>query len=740
MVICAALAAGFAANAAWGRGCSWGWDMNIYKGAVFMDFLGKQKKSLSTDRGKNSGKPWGIRYQLIALFLAMAFVPLLIMGFFIDRNIRNNAEQEFVSTTAREINQVDNATTIFFDGMKQNLKLLADGQSIRQNEGSLTVYIDKPAGADGMVPMKPLEAGGYEASLYTAFEAMAKAHPAVSVISFGTADGGYMQYPAVPRKTGYDSRSRDWYKDTVQDPDKLLLADPFLTSKGVPTIGIFTTVRDQQNQIKGVLGFNIDLPVITQLLQSIKLGNTGYAILLDSKDTVIADPKHPEMNFKKIQEEGSGAFSDINALAGASREISIDGSKKLVTAIVSPVTGWKYVCLVDADEVFAGSAALRQALVLGMLVIMLLVVFVSGIAAGKIATPLQHMVESCKEMAAGDFRDKSGHSHGEDEIGQLGKALEDMRRSLRTAFKQVNESSEQVAASAEQLTASAEQSSLAVTQVAESINDVAQGAAKQLKAVDETSLVVETMSKGIEEAASGSNRVAADSEQAAVKAQEGNAAVVKAVNQMAHIAQTVNNSALVVDKLGERSKEVGQIVDVIAGIAGQTNLLALNAAIEAARAGEQGRGFAVVAEEVRKLAEQSQDAAKQIAGLIGEIQGDTEQAVVAMNEGTREVSVGTDVVTAAGTAFEEIAGLITRVSDQVKGISGTMQQLASGSQRIVASVQTIDGQNKLAVDEAQTVSAATEEQSAAMEEIASSSHSLAKLAETLQTAVNRFKI
>ncbi len=70
MVICAALAAGFAANAAWGRGCSWGWDMNIYKGAVFMDFLGKQKKSLSTDRGKNSGKPWGIRYQLIALFLA----------------------------------------------------------------------------------------------------------------------------------------------------------------------------------------------------------------------------------------------------------------------------------------------------------------------------------------------------------------------------------------------------------------------------------------------------------------------------------------------------------------------------------------------------------------------------------------------------------------------------------------------------------------------------------------------
>lgn len=158
-------------------------------------------------------------------------------------------------------------------------------------------------------------------------------------------------------------------------------------------------------------------------------------------------------------------------------------------------------------------------------------------------------------------------------------------------FKKVSESAEQVAASSEELTASAEQSSLAVTQVAESINGVAQGAAKRLRPVDETSAVVERgCRREFPQAAATSNQVADQSTQAAAKAEGGNLAVSKAVSQMSHIEQTVNNSAQVVGRLGERSKEIGQIIDTIAGIASETNL-ALNAAIEAARAGEQGRGL-----------------------------------------------------------------------------------------------------------------------------------------------------
>nr|WP_320147195.1 methyl-accepting chemotaxis protein [uncultured Anaeromusa sp.] len=358
----------------------------------------------------------------------------------------------------------------------------------------------------------------------------------------------------------------------------------------------------------------------------------------------------------------------------------------------------------------------------------------------KISEPVVKVAEGVRQIAAGDLGIADLQVESKDEIGQLAHSVNEMKQHLKELIRGIANSSSQVAAASEQLTAGAEQSAHVVTQVAESINEVAQGAEKQMRAVSETSSAVEHISSGMQQAAAGSAQAAEHSTQAARKAKEGDLAVGRAVTQMASIEKTVNNSAQVVAKLGERSQEIGQIVSVISGIAGQTNLLALNAAIEAARAGEQGRGFAVVADEVRKLAEQSQEAAQRIAELIGEIQGDTDQAVVAMSEGTREVKVGSEVVTAAGQAFAEITELVAHVSEQVQDISQVMQRMSQGSEKIVTSVHTVSNLSEAAMGEAQTVSAATEEQSASMEEIASSSRSLANLAQDLQEAVSRFRL
>lgn len=377
------------------------------------------------------------------------------------------------------------------------------------------------------------------------------------------------------------------------------------------------------------------------------------------------------------------------------------------------------------------------ALSIGVLLIAVLLIFF--IMQRQLVRPIQLLLEKMEIVAKGDlsigFADNK-----QGDVGRLEGAISYTLQQLRSLIGHIQQTATQLAASSEQLTASADLSAQAVNQVAGIVDEVAVGAERQLEALDTTTSVVGQVSANIQQIAANANDVASASAKSAETAHEGSKTVKNVIKQMGNIENAVTHSSQVVTKLGEQSKEIGQIVDAISGLASQTNLLALNAAIEAARAGEQGRGFAVVAEEVRKLAEQSQTAAKQIAELISVIQQDTNDAVLSMNEGTREVKIGSDVVGDAGRAFEEIFSSFNTVSTQTREISDAIQQMASDSQQIVNSVGDIAAVSKKTVSETQTVSAAAEEQAATVEEIAASSQALAKMAEELNQAVSRFKI
>lgn len=379
-------------------------------------------------------------------------------------------------------------------------------------------------------------------------------------------------------------------------------------------------------------------------------------------------------------------------------------------------------------------------ILIGVIIIALMVTAISLFLIIKsISGGINELMRVAKKVAEGDLKETVNVT-SEDELGVLGRANNQMIDNLKGLILQIQKTSSQMAASSEELTASADQSAEVTQQIAGSIMKVAGLSTDQVGAVNAASSVVEEMSAGIEETAATVTMTADQTSKAVEVAQTGNQSINDAVTQMNNIEKTVNTSAGMVAKLGERSKEIGQIVDTIAGIAGQTNLLALNAAIEAARAGEQGKGFAVVAEEVRKLAEQSQEAAKQIGTLITEIQSDTNAAVVAMDEGTKEVKVGTSVVTTAGEAFVQILDVVNNVNKQANEVVSTMEEMAKGTQQIVDSVQEINRSSQDVAAESQSVSAATEEQSASMEEIAAASRNLANLAEELQQASNKFRL
>lgn len=537
---------------------------------------------------------------------------------------------------------------------------------------------------------------------------------------------------------------RDYFSQAMKG--ETVISDPIIAKSTGHLVAVAAVPVKVDGRVVGVVYGSIDLEAIGKKVAEIKVGKTGYAYVLKGDGVTIANPNkdlimkdNPLKSDKTPPALRQTAEKMTKGEAGM-KTYEYNGVQKLVGYAPVKSAGWSLAITQPVSEATEELDTLTWISLGTILVVLILASLIIAWFARRIAKPIQTLELAANKIAGGDLSQAQLNISSNDEIGRLAKSFEQMAHNVRGLIKQIHSDAEHLAASSEELTASADQSSQATNQVAISIQEVASGAAEQMDAANETVSIVTEMSAGIQQIAANASSVASQTEAAADKAIKGGTAVDKAVNQMSQIEQTVNTSAVVVAKLGERSKEIGQIVDAISGIAGQTNLLALNAAIEAARAGEQGRGFAVVAEEVRKLAEQSEEAAKKIAGLIGEIQLDTDKAVQAMQSGTQEVKTGAEVVNAAGVSFREIADLVTEVSDQVQQISKAIQEMAQGSQKIVESVHRIDGLSKKSAGEAQSVSAATEEQLASMEEIATSSRALATLAQELQTAVAKFRI
>ncbi|CFX26908.1 Chemotaxis methyl-accepting receptor [Syntrophomonas zehnderi OL-4] len=265
-------------------------------------------------------------------------------------------------------------------------------------------------------------------------------------------------------------------------------------------------------------------------------------------------------------------------------------------------------------------------------------------------------------------------------------------------------------------------------------------AGNQADMTNQSRQAINEMSAAVQQLAQNAQEVASSALTAHNKAENGQRQVGDAIEQIGVINQTVNTTAGIVADLGNKSQEVGQIVDLITSIADQTNLLALNAAIEAARAGEQGRGFAVVAEEVRKLAEESGEAAKRIAILINEVQYEANRAVSAMQDGTREVSHGTKIVASTGDAFEQIIQAFSTVNQQVQEMSAASQEMAASAETALYSIQqTYTAADQNAAD-AQNVKSVATEQMAKMQEVAASVEKMTEIIDELNVAIAYFTV
>ena len=385
---------------------------------------------------------------------------------------------------------------------------------------------------------------------------------------------------------------------------------------------------------------------------------------------------------------------------------------------------------------------------LGVIVLLqILMALFSRYVGANIARPIVRTTERLGVMGTGDFR-LEGEAAAEmqelasrpDELGTMAQAMQEMNEKVRALMRNVAQTAEYLAASSEELTSSAEQAADVSQSIAESIVKVAGACSEQFDDVQTANEHTKKLTQNMQDFEGHLEETGQQVQKTSNVATEGRQGVATAVTGMQSIETNVSHIAELIEGLGENSKQIGEIVDTIAGIAEQTNLLALNAAIEAARAGEHGRGFAVVADEVRKLAEQSQEAASEISERIGRIQSSTQEAVDAMHQGLSEVMDGTKTVQGAGTSFDGIASMVGKVAAASQAMQSSVERLTQSIGHIDAAVEEINTKSRSVADEAQTVSAATEEETASMHEIADASRKLAEQAQNLQNSIAVFKI
>ena len=523
-----------------------------------------------------------------------------------------------------------------------------------------------------------------------AVEALVKQPALSSTFAFtylGRSDGEFIVHPRFELPAGYDPRQRPWYKDAI-NAGKTTLTEPYLDAATNELIITAATPAKAGGQSLGVVGGDLSLKVLVDIINALNFDGMGYAFLVSGDGKVLV---HPDSS--KVMKTLAELYpKNTPSLTSGFTEAELDGQQRILS--FSPVAGlpsvtWYVGISVDKQKAYAALSSFRTSALVAAVIAVVFIIGLLGMLIRVLMRPLTDMGRAMANIAEGEGDlTRRLTVQSQDEFGELAKAFNRFVERIHGSIREVSSATEQVNEVARRVLSASNASMLNSDEQASRTNSVA-------AAINELGAAAQEIARN---AADASQQASGASHQA----EDGRKVVEQNIEAMRQLSSNISASCAQIEALNNQTVGIGQILDVIKGISEQTNLLALNAAIEAARAGEAGRGFAVVADEVRSLAHRTQTSAQEIHGMIEKLQVGARDSVSTMTESQRQSEASVGIANQAGERLGSVTQSIGEIDAMNQSVATATEEQTSVIESLNMDITEINTLNQEGVENLQS--------------------------------------